>query len=74
MNTAFVHSISTEISTETPRHRRPAFRNAAQVSNEATVASVTSPENDLEAIQLPSGSPSPFPRPLHILGNDRTRP
>ena len=40
MKTTLVHSICTEISTGIAPHSRLVFQNAAQVSNQATVASV----------------------------------
>ena len=49
--TALVHSVSTEISTETAPHSRLVFQNAAQVSNEATVASVTALQFALQSPQ-----------------------
>ena len=54
MNAALVHSMSTEISTEIAPHSRLVFENAGQVSNQATVASVTAFEIALQGHQVAS--------------------
>ena len=55
MNAALVHNMSTEISTDDAPHSRLVFENAGQVSNQATVASVTAFEIALKGYHVAVG-------------------
>ena len=56
-NTALIHSISTEIFIETAPHSALVLENAAEVSNQATVATVTARQSTRQGHQLAPEQP-----------------
>ena len=71
INAALVHSIPTKISTEMAPHSRPVFKSADEVSNQATVASVTTFEIALQGRHMATGESSILNEVLRLLGNDQ---
>ena len=69
-NTALVHRISTEILIEIAPHNALVLENAAQVSNEATVATVTSLQIACQGHQVATRQPVASTKPYPLDDND----